>query len=196
MTTDMHAILTRKVLLFSLCLLYLPVYAQLTIETEKDSIQHASLGSPIELSEVIVSSRAKNMQSRGLGNFRINSQVVKVTPSIFGERDIIKTLQFLPGISAGMEGSSQLNIRGGTNDQTLFLLDDVPVYNQNHAFGFVSIFNADAISNVELYKGGIPTQYGDKLSGVVAISLKDGDYKEHHTAVSLGLLAGTLASNG
>ena len=181
-------------MLCSICLLYLTVQAQLTIES--DSAQHTSFDSPVELSEVIVSARAKNLQSQGLGTFRINSRIVKVTPAFFGERDIVKTLQFLPGISAGMEGSSQLNIRGGTNDQTLYLLDDVPVYNQNHAFGFLSIFNADAISNIALYKGGIPAQYGDKLSGVVAVSLKDGDYQKHHTSVSLGLLAGTIASDG
>jgi hypothetical protein len=190
----MNAMSLRKLLFFSLCLVYWPLHAQLTIES--DSAQHASPDSPIELSEVIVSARAKNLQSRGLGTFRINSQIVKVTPAFFGERDIVKTLQFLPGISPGMEGSSQLNIRGGTNDQTQYLLDDVPVYNQNHAFGFLSIFNADAISNIALYKGGIPTQYGDKLSGVVAVSLKDGDYQKHHASVSLGLLAGTIASNG
>ena len=182
-------------LLCSICLfLYWPIHAQLTIEG--DSAEHTSFDSPVELSEVIVSARAKNLQNQGLGTFRINSQIVKVTPAFFGERDIVKTLQFLPGISAGMEGSSQLNIRGGTNDQTLYLLDDVPVYNQNHAFGFLSIFNADAISNITLYKGGIPTQYGDKLSGVLAVSLKDGDYHKHHTSVSLGFLAGTIASNG
>ncbi|MDR0795815.1 MAG: TonB-dependent receptor plug domain-containing protein [Tannerella sp.] len=180
--------------LLLLWIICLPIFAQLTIQG--DSVQSSAFDSPIELSEVIVSARMKNMQSRGLGNMQINSQQLKVSPLFFGERDIIKTLQFLPGVSAGMQGSSQLNIRGGTNDQTLYLLDDVPVYNQNHTFGFFSIFNSDAIKSVDLYKGGIPTQYGDKLSGVVAVSLKDGDFKKHNTSISMGLLAGTLASDG
>ena len=184
----------KKCLLLPFFLLSLPAGAQLTFES--DSLQNEAYNSTIQLSEVIVTSRAKNMQSGGLGNIRINPLLMKISPSFFGERDIVKTLQFLPGVSSGMEGSSQINIRGGTNDQTLYLLDDVPVYNQSHAFGFFSIFNADAINNVELYKGGIPTQYGGKLSGIVAVSLKDGDYKKHHTSVSLGLLAGTLASDG
>lgn len=127
---------------------------------------------------------------------RINSKILQVSPLFFGERDVIKTLQFLPGVSGGMEGSSQLNIRGGTNDQTLYLMDGVPVYNQNHTFGLFSIFNADAVNTVDLYKGGIPASYGDRLSGVVSVELKDGDTKNHHHSVSLGLLAGTLSSEG
>ena len=184
----------KKGLLFLICLIDLPVFAQLTIEG--DSAQVSLFDSPVQLSEVIVSSRVRNMQSRGIGNFRMNQSQLNVSPLFLGERDIVKTLQFLPGVSAGMEGSSQLNIRGGTNDQTLYLLDDVPVYNQNHTFGFFSIFNPDVIKNVELYKGGIPAQYGDRLSGVVSVSLKDGDYAKHHTSVSMGLLALTLASDG
>jgi hypothetical protein len=177
-----------------MCLFLQPTYAQLTIDM--DSTHSSIFDAPIELDEVIVSSRKKNMKSKGLGNIQINPGQLKVSPLFFGERDIIKTLQFLPGISSGMEGSSQLNIRGGTNDQTLYLLDDVPVYNQNHTFGFFSIFNSDAINNVDLYKGGIPTQYGDKLSGVVNVSLKEGDYEGHNISISMGLLALTAATNG
>jgi hypothetical protein len=184
----------KKIVLLLLSLCSLPGFAQLTIEN--DTTYGSLFDDPIELNEVIVSSRKKNMQSKGLGNIQINTQLLKVSPSFLGEKDIIKTLQFLPGVSAGMEGSSQLNIRGGTGDQTLYLLDDVPVYNQNHTFGLFSIFNSDAINNVDLYKGGIPAQYGDKLSGVVSVSLKDGDYKKHNTSLSVGLLAGTIASDG
>lgn len=172
-------------LVFLLCLLSLPISAQLTVSVDT-----------ISLNDVVVNARSKHIDSRGLGNMRINMEQLKVSPMFLGERDIVKTLQFLPGVSAGMEGSSQLNIRGGTNDQTLYLLDDVPVYNQNHTFGFFSIFNADAIKSVDLYKGGIPTQYGDKLSGVVSVALKDGDFNNYHTTASLGILAGTLASEG
>ena len=150
----------------------------------------------ILLDEVVVNAPQKSIHSRGLGNMRINSNMLQVSPLFFGERDVIKTLQFLPGVSAGMEGSSQLNIRGGTNDQTLYLMDGVPVYNQNHTFGLFSIFNADAVNTVDLYKGGIPASYGDRLSGVVSVELKEGDTKKHHHSFSLGLLAGTLSSEG
>lgn len=153
-------------------------------------------GDNVLLDEVVVNAPQKSIHSRGLGNMRINSRMLQVSPLFFGERDVIKTLQFLPGVSAGMEGSSQLNIRGGTNDQTLYLMDGVPVYNQNHTFGLFSIFNADAVNTVDLYKGGIPASYGDRLSGVVSVELKEGDTKEHHHSFSLGLLAGTLSSEG
>lgn len=167
------------------------LYAQQNL-AEPDTLN----GDNILLDEVVVNAPQKTIQSRGLGNMRINSKVLQISPLFFGERDVIKTLQFLPGVSGGMEGSSQLNIRGGTNDQTLYLMDGVPVYNQNHTFGLFSIFNADAVSTVDLYKGGIPASYGDRLSGVVSVELKDGDTKEHHNSVSLGLLAGTLSSEG
>ena len=167
--------------------------AQLTIED--DSIK-TRLGKDVALPEVTVTARTKNIDSRGLGNMRINMVQLRQSPLFFGERDIIKTLQFLPGVSPGMEGSSQLNIRGGTGDQTLYLMDDVPVYNQNHTFGFFSIFNADALQSADLYKGGIPSMYGDRLSGVASITLKDGDFRNRKHSFSLGLLAGTLASEG
>ena len=181
-------------LLFLLCLFSLPLFAQLTVN--EDTVQEKYMKNPVHLDEVVVKARSRNIDSRGLGNMRINMKQLELTPLFFGERDVIKTLQFLPGMSSGMEGSSQLNVRGGTNDQTLYLMDEVPVYNQNHTFGLFSIFNSDAIQSVDLYKGGIPAPYGDKLSGVVSVDLKEGDYQKYHHSVSLGILAGSLASEG
>ncbi len=172
-----------------ICLFFpLQMFAQLTIET--DSIKE------FELSEVVVTERTKNIDSRGLGHLRINMQQLRVSPLFMGERDVIKTLQFLPGISGGMDGASQINIRGGSSDQTLYLLDDVPVYNQNHTFGLFSVFNADAIQSADVYKGGIPSMYGDKLSGVVSIALKDGNFKRYNHSLSLGILAISASSEG
>ncbi|MDR1762581.1 MAG: TonB-dependent receptor plug domain-containing protein [Dysgonamonadaceae bacterium] len=177
--------------LFSVfCLL--PARAQLTLERDSAGV----LDREIVLPDVVVTAEKKNIDSRGLGNMRINMAQLRVSPLFLGERDVVKALQFLPGVSAGREGSSQLNIRGGTNDQTLYLMDDVPVYNQNHTFGFFSIFNADAVQSADLYKGGIPSMYGDRLSGLASIALKDGDFEEHNHSFTLGLLAGTLASDG
>lgn len=177
-------------LLITFCLLGSTIYPQQTINS--DSLNNE----PILLDEVIVNAPDKNIGSRGLGNMRLNVRQLQVSPLFFGERDIIKTLQFLPGVSSGMEGSSQLNIRGGTNDQTLYLMDGVPVYNQNHTFGLFSIFNADAIRSVDLYKGGIPSPFGDRLSGVVSVEVKDGDSERYKHTVSLGFLAGTIATEG
>lgn len=184
----------KRILFLAFLLCSLSVSAQW--KTTKDSLRDSVFKKTILLDEVVVKARSKNIDSRGLGNMRINMKLLQVSPLFLGERDIVKTLQFLPGISAGMEGSSQLNIRGGTNDQTLYLMDDVPVYNQSHAFGLFSIFNPDAVQSVDLYKGGIPAPYGDKLSGVVSVDLKDGDFRNYHHSVSLGVLAGTIASEG
>lgn len=164
----------------------------------KDTILSIHLEKGLKLPEVVLTSNRvnRNIDSRGLGNLRVNVAQLNTSPLFLGERDIIKTIQFLPGISSGMEGSSQLNIRGGTNDQTLYLMDDVPVYNQNHTFGFFSIFNSDALLSTDLYKGGIPAIYGDRLSGIASISLKDGNYKKHQFSVGLGILAGTLSAEG
>lgn len=169
-----------------------------SLSIRRDTIVNIALDRGLELPEVVLTSNRQNkhIDSRGLGNLRVNVSQLNVSPLFFGERDIIKTIQFLPGISSGMEGTSQLNIRGGTNDQTLYLMDDVPVYNQNHTFGFFSIFNSDALLSADIYKGGIPTIYGDRLSGVAAISLRDGNYKNHQFSIGLGLLAGTLAAEG
>ena len=117
-----------------ICLLIIcsnSLYAQQYL-AEPDTLN----GDNILLDEMVVNAPKKTIQSRGLGNMRINSKVLHVSPLFFGERDVIKTLQFLPGVSGGMEGSSQLNIRGGTNDQTLYLMDGVPVYNQNPPLDF------------------------------------------------------------
>jgi outer membrane receptor for ferrienterochelin and colicin len=169
-----------------------------TMQINRDTmINHFLIPSGIELQEVIITNQSeREMNSKGLGNIQINASTLKITPLFLGERDIIKTMQFLPGISSGMEGSSQLNIRGGTNDQTLYLMDGVPVYNQNHTFGFFSIFNPSALLSADIYKGGIPAKYGDRLSGVASIYLKNGNRKEHRQALTVGPLAGSLTLEG
>lgn len=164
-----------------------------------DTTVNVALIEGMKIDEVVITSSAhrnRTIESSGLGNLRVNLSQLNNSPLFLGERDIVKTMQFLPGVSSGMEGSSQLNIRGGTNDQTLFLMDDVPVYAQNHAFGFLSVFNPDAILSADLYKGGIPSIYGNRLSGVATISMKDGNYKEHHQSLSFGVLAATVSAEG
>ena len=118
------------------------------------------------------------------------------SPLFLGINDPIKLIQFLPGVSGGMEGSSQLNIRGGNSDQTLFLMDGLPIYNQNHAYGFISFINPDAVKSIELYKSGVPSMYGDKLSGFVNLMLKDGNVKQHHQSLSIGPIMGSFTLEG
>ncbi|MDR2774772.1 MAG: TonB-dependent receptor [Tannerella sp.] len=162
-----------------------------------DTLVSIALKAGLSLSEIVVTSnKMRNVEDKGLGNLRVNLSQLSVSPLFLGERDIIKAMQFLPGVSSGMEGSSNLNIRGGTNDQTLYLMDDAPVYNQNHTFGLISIFNADALLSADIYKGGLPAMYGNRLSGVASVSLKDGNMKSHRQSVGIGLLAGTLSAEG
>ncbi|MDR0394853.1 MAG: TonB-dependent receptor [Tannerella sp.] len=161
-----------------------------------DTLLTIRLRTGVELEEVTVTAPQQHIGSSGLGNTRINLSQLYLSPLFLGERDVIKSIQALPGISGGMEGSSNIVVRGGTYDQTLFLMDDAPVYNQNHTFGFFSIFNPDALLSADIYKGGIPTVYGNRMSGVAAIALKDGNMRSHHGSVSLGLLASSLSAEG
>lgn len=182
-----------KYLLYASQVGYTPYTKEITVS--EDIYLPVALQQGVELEEVTVQANSR-IVSKGLGNMRINLSQIYHTPMFLGERDIIKSMQLLPGVSAGMEASSNLVIRGGGNDQTLFMMDDVPLYNQNHAFGFVSIFNPDAVLSADLYKGGVPTVYGSRLSGIASIALKDGNMKSHRQNISLGLIAGTLSAEG
>ena len=121
---------------------------------------------------------------------------IKSLPAFLGEVDILKTLQLLPGVQSGNEGTSGIYVRGGSPDQNLILLDGVPVYNVSHLFGFFSVFNADAIKNVTLTKGGFPARYGGRLSSVLEINMKEGNMKEYHGEGSIGLISSKFTFEG
>ena len=121
---------------------------------------------------------------------------IKKIPALFGEVDVLKALQLLPGVQAGGEGQNGLYVRGGSPDQNLILLDGVPVYNVSHIGGFFSVFNGDAIKNVTLTKGGFPARYGGRLSSVVEIDMKEGNMKEFHGEGGIGIIASRLTLEG
>ena len=125
-----------------------------------------------------------------MGLHKLSIKTIETAPVLMGETDILKTLQLLPGVASGNEGSAGLYVRGGSPDQNLILLDGVPVYNVFHLFGFLSVFNPDAIHDVTLIKGGIPARYGGRLSSVLDISMKEGNLKEKHGTFSLSPVAG------
>ncbi|HSJ67230.1 MAG TPA: TonB-dependent receptor, partial [Anditalea sp.] len=164
---------------------------------EKDSTLNVMLR-PAHLAEVVVEgSREEVLQERTqMGAVNIPLRQIREMPALFGEVDVLKVLQLLPGVQSGSEGTSGLYVRGGGPDQNLILLDGVPVYNASHLFGFFSVFNADAIKNVELIKGGFPARYGGRLSSVLDISMKDGNMKEFHGEGSIGLIASKLTLEG
>src|SRR6185312_6607152 len=113
-----------------------------------------------------------------MGVERLSTSEIKNIPVLLGERDILKTLQLLPGIKSAGEGNSGFFVRGGAADQNLILLDEATVYNASHLLGFFSVFNSDAIKDVTVYKGGEPAEYGGRLSSVLDIKMNDGNDKK------------------
>ncbi|MBI3135365.1 MAG: TonB-dependent receptor [Bacteroidetes bacterium] len=148
------------------------------------------------LSEVLVTGEVKQHESTEMSTTELPMSKVKSLPVLLGEIDVIKTAQLLPGIKAGSEGSSGIYVRGGGPDQNLILLDGVPIYNANHLFGFFSVFNADAINNVKIVKGGFPAEYGGRISSVIDIRMKEGDMKKLHGEGSVGIISSKLMLNG
>lgn len=144
----------------------------------------------------VTAARTPITESSQTSTIEIPIQQVKTMPALLGEVDVIKALQLLPGVQSGSEGSSGLYVRGGGPDQNLILLDDTPIYNVSHLFGFFSVFNADAIQHVSLSKGGFPARYGGRLSSVVDITLKEGNLREPETEGSVGLVAAKIAQQG
>lgn len=121
---------------------------------------------------------------------------IKAIPAIAGEVDVIKALQLLPGVQSGSEGTAGMYVRGGGADENLILMDGVPLYNVNHLFGFFSVFNADAVKNVTLYKGSFPARFGGRLSSVVDVRLNDGNDQEYHGNASIGLISSRFNLEG
>lgn len=148
-----------------------------------------------DIDAVVVVGNSSGIGSQ-FGKVTVTMQQLKYVPLFMGEQDIFKYLQMLPGVVGGREGSSDINIRGGSGDQTLIQLDGAPIYNQNHALGFVSIFNGQALSSAELYKGGLPASIGGRLSGAVAMTTREGNRQEHKQAIGVGLLTATALLEG
>jgi len=150
------------------------------------------------IEEVVISGKRQdeNVSSAQMGSLKFTMEEVKNIPVIFGERDILKTIQLLPGVASGGEGSSSFYVRGGAGDQNLILLDEATVYNASHLLGFFSTFNSDAVKDANLYKGGIPAQYGGRISSVMDINMLDGNSKRFSMEGGLGLIASRLKLEG
>jgi len=165
---------------------------------EEDRTMNIHLEPSLELEEVIISANRPQdiVEDEQMSTITIPIKEIKSIPMFMGEADVIKTIQLMPGVQSGTEGTSGLYVRGGGPDQNLYLLDGVPVYNANHLFGFFSVFNPDAISSITLTKGGFPAHYGGRLSSVLDIRLKEGNMKEFKGAGSIGLIASKLTFEG
>lgn len=166
---------------------------------DKDIKLNISLDDEVKnLEGVIVTaqSRGRSISSPQMGVEKLSTREIKNIPVLLGERDILKTLQLLPGIKSAGDGNSGFYVRGGAGDQNLILLDEAPVYNASHLLGFFSTFNSDAIKDMTIYKGGMPAQYGGRLSSVLDIKMNDGNNQDYNVSGGLGLISAKLNVEG
>lgn len=150
------------------------------------------------LDEVVIEADSEklNIRSSQMSANTLSSATIKKIPVVLGEVDVIKSLTLLPGVTSAGEGASGFNVRGGAADQNLILLDEATLYNSSHLFGFFSVFNPDAIKDLTLYKGGIPAQYGGRVSSVLDIYQKDGNKRNYQATGGIGLVASRLLLEG
>ena len=152
-----------------------------------------------ELKEVRITDNkpsASNVEANKMSVVKMDIRQVRKIPLLLGEVDVIKAVQLLPGVQAAGDGSSNLIVRGGNIDHNLVLLDEAVVYNPSHVLGFFSTFNGDAIKDFEIYKGGIPAQYGGRLASVLDVRMKDGNSKNYNVSGGIGLLSSRLTVEG
>ncbi len=146
--------------------------------------------------EVTAERANENVTSAEMGVDKISMKDIENIPVLFGEKDVLKTIQLLPGVKSAGEGNAGFFVRGGSSDQNLILLDEAPVYNASHLLGFFSVFNSDALKDVKLYKGGAPAEFGGRLSSVMDIKMKDGNSKRFSVNGGLGLISSKLTVEG
>lgn len=169
------------------------------IELNKDIRLNVDLATTsVETQEVVVTAERKdqNVESTDMGKQELQIEQAKSLPALFGEVDILKTIQLLPGIQGAGEGNSGFYVRGGGPDQNLVLLDDAVVYNTGHLFGFFSVFNSDAVKNTTVIKGGMPADYGGRISSVVDVQMKEGNMKKWNVEGGIGLISSRLTVQG
>ncbi len=166
------------------------------IDLKEDKHINFSLKQNNEIEEVTVSAKKTEVEKVEMSRIDVSIKTIQKIPALLGEVDVLKAIQLLPGVQSGSEGTSGLFVRGGGADQNLILIDGVPVYNANHLFGFFSVFNSDAISDVSIIKGGFPARYGGRLSSVLDIRMKEGNMKKYSGAVSIGLISSKFMFEG
>jgi len=168
----------------------------LELDLTQDMKKDIELGEDVtELMEVVVTSEAEdiNVTSTEMSVNKLDMRTIQKMPALLGEVDVIRSIQLLPGVSTVGEGATGFNVRGGGVDQNLVLLDEAPVYNSSHLFGFFSVFNPDAVKDVKLYKGGIPAKYGGRLSSILDVRMKEGNSKKLAVSGGVGFIFSRLS---
>jgi outer membrane receptor for ferrienterochelin and colicin len=166
------------------------------LDLKKDTVLNIALKMMGEIDEITVLGNRSKIESSQMSMVEIPGSKLQKLPVLFGEPDVLKVIQLLPGVQSGTEGTSGIYVRGGGPDQNLFLLDGVPVYNASHLFGFFSVFNPTAVKTVKLYKGGFPARFGGRLSSVIDIRMKEGNDKEFKGEFSIGLISSRFSLEG
>ncbi|MBN2818718.1 MAG: TonB-dependent receptor [Bacteroidales bacterium] len=166
---------------------------QITVGAQKDTLVDATLEKGIEIEAVNVNAFKINtgLNSVETGIIQMDARLAEKLPSLFGEHDVLKVLQLMPGVQGGKEGTGGLYVRGGSSDQNLILLDGMPVFNANHLGGFVSVFNPASINYMKLCKSGFPAAFGGRLSSILDIQMKNGNRKEKSGGYTFGTLTGS-----
>ena len=170
-----------------------------TIDLRENKTFDFEMGETSEqLVEVVVTSEAEdvNVTNTEMSVNKIAMATIEKMPALLGEVDVIRSIQLLPGVSTVGEGATGFNVRGGSIDQNLVLLDEAPVYNSSHLFGFFSVFNPDAVKDVKLYKGGIPARYGGRLSSILDVRMKEGNERKYDVNGGIGLIFSRLSVEG
>ncbi len=175
---------------------YTTITMEMDLTTSKKYNAELSSGTTMKEVKVTAGRKDENVSKTDMGTISLSMARIKQLPVLFGEVDVLKTLQLLPGVQSAGEGNSGFYVRGGGPDQNLVLLDDAVVYNTGHLFGFFSVFNGDAIKDVTLIKGAPAANYGGRLSSVVDVTMKDGNMKEYHAEGGIGLIASRLTFEG
>ncbi len=170
--------------------------ASFMISLHADTSIHVLLSSRESLLRNVVVTASRNLHRNQMSTQSINIAQIKKLPVILGEIDPLKTITLLPGIKNGGEASAGIYVRGGGPDQNLVLLDGIPVYNPNHLLGFFSIFNGEAVKNIEVIKGGIPAEYGGRLSSVIAVDTREGNKDSIKGSGGIGLISSRVALEG
>lgn len=170
----------------------------LNLMLEKDTVLTFRLVPGMEIEEVSITSGSlrRDLESSEISVEKISMKSIERLPKLLGEGDVLRTIEFLPGVQLGSEASSGISVRGGSPEQNLILLDGAPVYNSNHAFGLFSVFNPDAIKQVSMIKGGFPARYGGRLSSVIDVRMNEGSVREFHGNFYVGTISSKFTFEG
>jgi hypothetical protein len=164
--------------------------------SRKLNVSLQPVASVIDAVTITAERKDENVREITMSNVQIPARIIRKIPNLLGEVDIIKSIQLLPGVQSSVEGSSGFYVRGGNADQNLILLDGATVYNPSHLFGFFSVFNGDAVKNIELFKGGIPAEYGGRLSSVLDVRMNEGNTQKIRGSAGIGIISSRLTLEG